>query len=271
MTSEVIAPATSTRSYRGVATPRRCTVTSPAPIVIVPAMGVPARAYGRLAGALGDVGHAVYVVELPTTGDVGYDALVAGPVGEAVDEAVGSTASEPAPGVVLLGHSLGGQLALLAAAVRDDVAAVALPATGTVHWRGSDPATALRFLAVSQFAAATARIVGEWPGDRFGFGGRQPRRLISDWARIARTGRLAPRGARDRYEPGLAALTLPVLSLTLAGDTYAPRSAADALLRAVPRADVTRRHLPGDHHHVAWLREPTAVAGEVAAWLERAR
>jgi predicted alpha/beta hydrolase len=263
MTSEVIAGVTPLRSTGGQ-NPEQERSVSQAPVVVLPAMGVPARAYGRLAGELGERGHDATVVELPTSGDVGYDTLVRGSVGDAVSAASDAAGER---GVVLVGHSLGGQLALLTAATRNDVTAVVLPAAGTIHWRGFGLGTGLRFLAFSQFAAVTARLVGEWPGDRFRFGGRQPRRLISDWARIARTGRLAPRGARDRYEPDLASLQLPVLSLTLAGDTYAPRSAADALLRAVPHADVTRRHLAGDHDHLSWLREPAGVVEITTSWL----
>lgn len=246
------------------------------PVVVLPAMGVPARLYGRLAAALGERGHTVATVALPgdegtprpsRRHDAGYGDLVDGPVAAAVD-AARAPAGEP---VLLVGHSLGGQLALLYAARHPDaVAGVALPAAGTNHWRAFPRATGLRFLAITQAAGVLATVLGHWPGDRLGFGGRQPPRVIRDWARMGRSGRLGA-VVRGRDDAALAALRVPVLSLTLEGDTFAPPSAAAALLASVPAAATTRVHLPaaafdGPVDHLRWLRDPAPVATAIHQW-----
>lgn len=246
--------------------------------VIIPAMGVPARHYARLAERLAAHGHDVRTVALPGDGDqprpsrrhdAGYDDIVTGAVAATVDTAREDHGGAP---VLLVGHSLGGHLALLYAATRPDaVAAVALPAAGTNHWRAFPVRTGLRFLAISQAAAVVASILGSWPGERVGFGGRQPARLIRDWARLGRTGRFSPAGARRAYREPMAALQLPVLSLTLAGDDFAPRTAAESLLATAPRAEVSRLHLDAEAFteeidHLRWLRCPSPVADAIAGW-----
>ncbi|MEU1916090.1 hypothetical protein [Streptomyces massasporeus] len=95
--------------------------------------------------------------------------------------------------MVLIGHSLGGQLALLSSATElTGVHAVVLTAAGSVWWRGFGSVRGLRNLVGSQLFAALTTALGYWPGERLGFGGTQPTAVMRDWAR----GRTAPAATR---------------------------------------------------------------------------
>ena len=248
--------------------------------VIIPAMGMPARHYDGLASALVAAGRHAVIVELPGCGDspvtitrdtnIGYQQLLDVEVGTSVSFVERRWPSTPR---VLVGHSLGGQLALLYAAANGDrIDAVALPVAGTIHWRAYPLVTGLGILAFTQFARAVATVAGVFPGDRLGFGGRQPRQLIHDWARTAITGRWRPAGTTVDYHQLLAALHLPVLSITLGGDHFAPPGAATALTSPLPGQHVEHVHLSanqmqGPTDHLGWLKAPEQVADVISTWL----
>ncbi|MBB4760920.1 alpha/beta fold hydrolase [Amorphoplanes digitatis] len=171
--------------------------------------------------------------------------------------------------VVLVGHSLGGQLALLSGAagtVRAD-AVVAL-ATGT-----SSPAAHRGTLARARRAAGVRFIgavtcsLGYWPGHRLGFGGRQPRTLMSDWGYEARTGRYRLRGDRTDYEAALSSLAVPALLVEIDGDRMIPRAAVDHLAGRLP-AHVGRATIEAVPDHFLWARRtPEKVVAGVEDWL----
>jgi predicted alpha/beta hydrolase len=251
-------------------------------VLIAPAMGVSAHHYDGLVAALRARGLHAGVADLRGVGsssirasrsiDFGYGVLAddLGPTSEALRAACPRTR-----GVVVLGHSLGGQVAVLALALGAvDLAGVALVASGTPYanaFRGS-AALAVRFLAA--VTPPVAALVGYHPGPRFGFGGREARTLMREWSALARHGTFALRawsGPRDP-EASLRDVETPLLAITIDGDTFAPSASMDELLAKVPRCEVVRAYegggaAPSRIHHFSWVRRPDAVAARVARWI----
>jgi predicted alpha/beta hydrolase len=245
-------------------------------VVLLPAMGVPARYYRPFAATLRGQGLAVVVADLRGTGASTPAPARASTYGYAdlVDD-VGAVLGALRPRLagrttLLLGHSLGGQVGLLHLALSggDGVDGMALVAVGLPYWRVYP---GLRRLAVLPFAEAigvTSSLLGVWPG--WGFGGRQARGVIHDWVHTARTGRYPVIGGVDA-EAALARLTTPVLAVSVDGDQYTPHETVDHLWSKLPAAPVRRERYttaqagaPIDHF--TWTRASGPLAVRVAGF-----
>lgn len=241
------------------------------PLVVVwPAMGVPARYYRPLAVSLGGAGFAVAVVDLRGTGSstprpsrasrYGYTDIVAD-VGAVLAHLKGDH-------ILLLGHSLGGQAcALHLATSQSTVAGLALVAVGLPYWRDY-PNGWRTILPMTQGINAMSTVLGVWPG--WGFGGRQARGLVRDWAYTARTGRFPVLGGVD-VEQALGTVSTPVLAVTVEHDRYTPPSTLDRLcakLRAAPieRWHYTAAEAGGPLNHFIWVRAADRLADRIATF-----
>jgi predicted alpha/beta hydrolase len=242
-------------------------------------MGVPAGFYDPLAQALAarglDVavgelrGHGTSSVRPGRTVDFGYADLIERDWPAACAAA---RARFPGRALVGLGHSLGGHVhALAAAAHPGELAALVLVASGTTHWRAFPARRSPLVAALTQVAPLLAAAVGHFPGDRIGFGGREARRLIGDWARLSRTGRFAPTGARLDFEAALTQLACPVLVVTIDGDSLAPPAAVERLCDKLAAAQLERWRWPapqaGTRWHFQWARRPDPIADRIATYL----
>jgi predicted alpha/beta hydrolase len=251
---------------------------APRPVVVmVPGLGVPAGYYEPFAGGLSARGFDVAIGEMRGQGDsrprpsassvYGYHELVSVDF-PAIFEVVRNRF--PASTPYLLGHSMGGQLAVMyASRIRGRLGGLILIASGTPYHRGfrglSGPGMLMGATAISM----TANLAGFWPGDRIAVGGfgRQSRVLISDWARLSRTGRFVPVGADIDYEERIGRLKLPILSITMTGDDLAPPSSAGHLLAKMPKSDVTSWHQPEPLGHNGWIRQCGSTVDQIEKWL----
>ena len=176
----------------------------------------------------------------------------------------------PASTPYLLGHSMGGQLAVLyASRIRGRLGGLILIASGTPYYRGFRGISGPGMLFGTAAISMTANLAGFWPGDRISVGGfgRQSKVLISDWARLARTGRFVPVGADIDYEERIGRLRLPVLSITMTGDDIAPSSSAAHLLAKMPKAEVTTWRQPERLGHNGWIRNCASTLDRIEEWL----
>jgi predicted alpha/beta hydrolase len=243
-----------------------------APVALVwPAMGVPARFYRPFANALSRAGLAVIVADLRGTGastpppsrgsTYGY-AELAGDVG-AVLARLGHRLDGRR--VILVGHSLGGQACLLHLARSGDhrIGGLALLAVGLPYWRVYRERARSGVFAFTQSINATSALLGVWPG--WGFGGRQARGVIRDWAFTARTGRFPRLGDVDA-EAAMARVRTPVLAVSLERDQFTPASTVDHLIGKLAAAPVQREHYDGGADHFTWVRSAGPVAERVATF-----
>jgi predicted alpha/beta hydrolase len=241
-------------------------------VIIWPAMGVPARYYRPFATQLAAAGLAVVVADLRGTGASTprpsrrsrYD------YGDLADD-VGAVLDHLAPRgrrTVLMGHSLGGQMCALYLARTENrsVDGLALVAVGLPWFRSYSPRRARGVLALTQWINALSSVLGVWPG--WGFGGRQARGVMRDWAYTARHGRFPTSVA----PAGLSSVRLPVLAVSLDGDSYTPAPTLDHLCSLMPDAKVQRVHLgPAELgtvvDHLSWARASTPIAGLVTGFV----
>ncbi|MEH1164206.1 alpha/beta fold hydrolase [Micromonospora sp. CPCC 205539] len=246
-----------------------------APVVVIwPAMGVRARYYRPFAAALRAAGLAVIVADLRGTGAStpapsradrhGY-AELAGDVGTVLAALKSRLDGRTA---LLLGHSLGGQATVLHLALHGDttVDGLALVAVGIPHWRSYPGVRGLALLAYTQGIAATTALLGIWPG--WGFGGRQARGVIRDWAYTARSGRFPNLDGTDT-EAAVRAVRTPVLAVSVDDDQYTPHPSMDHLCAKLTAAPVTRERYTVAQagaalDHFTWVRAATALARRIA-------
>jgi predicted alpha/beta hydrolase len=246
---------------------------APTLAVLWPAMGVPARYYRAFAADLTAAGLAVVVADLRGTGASTPPPSRASRYGFAdltADVDAVLTHLKPRRAgrrTILVGHSLGGQACALHLATEptSDVAGLALLAVGVPFWRRYPAGRRLPVLLQTQTLGAVAALLRVWPG--WGFGGRQARRVIQDWAHTARTGRYAPLNGVD-VEAALARVTTPILAVDMAGDRYTPPGTVSQLLEKLTAAPVTREHYEPEApiDHFRWAKHGTALAQRVADW-----
>jgi len=249
-------------------------------VICVPAMGVRARSYRRVAQALAAAGCMAVTTDLRGHGhspvrpsrdnDFGYHDLISADLAAIVTWARNRWPDRP---LILLGHSLGGQLgALYAGAFPGHLDGLALVAAWSVGHRGWNLPMNLGVLLGSQVARLVADVFGVFPGKTLRFAGVEARGVIRDWSVNARTGRYQLAGSPVDYEQALRDVRTPTLAVSFEVDALAPRRACRNLLDKLERAPVTEVHLDraamGDHTgHFGWLRSPSIVTGPVTEWV----
>ena len=251
-------------------------------VLFFPAMGVRAEKYVTLGQAFGERGCCFAIAELRGHGtsslraargcNYGYREMVEHDWPAAL---AALRARFPDRGVVLMGHSLGGQLSCLyAAAHPGEIEAVVLTAACSVYYRNFHKRYAFRLLLA--VIAPIVGLLGYFPGDRLGFARREGARVMRDWAHQGRTGRYRIAGSAYDYEALLAELALPVLAVSIDGDQFCPPAAVAHLCDKLVAAEVDRMHLdgfgePGSGPHFAWLKRPGAIVATVLDWLSPQR
>lgn len=248
--------------------------------IFTPAMGVPAAYYKPFALGVADQGWAAVIMELRGAGassvrasrkaDFGYHEFITEDIPEVIHTA---ERMFPENRIILAGHSLGGQLNTLFAALNPQkVDALVFIAACTVYYKGWPFPKNIGVLAGAQAAAAISKAMGYFPGHRIGFGGREARRVILDWARNARTGEYRIQNNDADFESLARQIDLPVLSLSFKGDQLCPERAARHLTGKLKRADVTHIHLSEKDtpyrslHHFRWAKESDAVIRKIRKW-----
>ncbi len=248
-------------------------VAVPAPLVLVsPAMAVPSRFYAPLVAAFEDVGWSARALgrrgfepDLPVASraaDWSYADEIAD-LAEAVREA---RAASPGRAVLVLGHSLGAQMAVGLQCADDPATAadgLVLVGASVPHHRHY-PYAGLPMLVFASAIPTLTRVFGHLPKPAFGAPGAAT--LMREWARFVRTG--------EPPFPADALVTSPALVVHLQGDAYAVSGANKRFVEqfldpaATTRWVYTRDLVPegGTTDHVQWVRTPSVVVERVVRW-----
>lgn len=239
-----------------------------ATVLWLPALGVAARHYLPLAQALAARGFNVALHEWRGHGSSRWRAgrhcnwgmaeLLAQDLPASV-QALGQAGLSPG---VLGGHSLGAQLACCFAPALPALTDLWLVAAGSPYWRSFPWRQQLMLPLVYNGAPAIAWLCGHLPGRRLGFGGREARGLISDWARVGRSGHYSVPAA---VETAMASLACRCHGVVLADDWMAPVSSLHALQAKLVASSCSWQLLQAAGagvraDHFSWMRQPAAVA-----------
>lgn len=252
-------------------------------MLLVPGMGISARQYIEFGDRMGGHGVRVLIHEWRGNGsssiraardrDWNYRELVEIDLAASLDRAC-----EAADGrVVLAGHSLGAQLAALAAARQPERAAgLALIAGGVPHTALYPLRLKLVLHVMFRAFPLLCAIVGYLPGRTIRFGGREARSVIGDWCRTGLTGRYDLDSLSFDAESALRQLQIPLLAVNMADDAWVPEESLEALVGKMPgcapsRAMLREADLGGRRaDHFTWMRRPEATARVVHDWMAEA-
>lgn len=268
------------------------------PVVIAHAMGLSPDAYrygarATLAGRLAAEGFAVYLVTwrgdaeaiAPSHADLSFDAIVEHDLPAALDRVRHHSGF---PRVFVIGHGIGGQIAL-AWAARYGGEALAGMVTLSAPVRFDEPKSeALRAARVARWLPGRwripARALGPLVAPLIDRGDRArgalhyavddvPAEMIAQVARWHRAGTLVDRTGLYDYTAALGDVRAPLLCAAADGDALCP--AANALA-AIPMwgGEASAMLLPDGygHHDVLFARDAgDVVFGPIAAWLSARR
>jgi predicted alpha/beta hydrolase len=252
---------------------------NPTLFFLLPAMGVMAAYYRPVGQALAEQGYSVMLCDLRGQGTsnrkapkakFGYKELLEQDLPAYID-----AAQEHCPDkkLIMLGHSFGGHLSLLyASAHPNSVSAVAIIASGSVWYKAYAGAQKFKIWFGTQSSVLLSALFRYFPGDKIGFGGKQPKAIMRDWARQGRTGRFKPKGSAINYEAKMADASFPLFALSIDNDTFAPHSATDHLIGKLPKAALTRHRFtptgPNKNkvNHFRWVKYHDGILNTLVGW-----
>jgi predicted alpha/beta hydrolase len=248
-------------------------------LLFLPALAVPANRYERFAQALNTQGVSVALPDwrgLASSSlrasrqvDWGYRELL-----EFDLAAVRAALEAHAPGErwAIGGHSLGGQLAALAAALAPrDYGALVLVATGVPDANLFPPRDRWGVRLFARAIPVITAMFGHFPGRALRWAGRESRTLMRQWAGTVRSGDYRGVGI-DHAEERLHALELPVLGLRFTDDWLASEASLRALVDKLGGGPRTFEAIDGARlgdrpDHFRWLKAPAVPAALIAGWL----
>jgi predicted alpha/beta hydrolase len=255
---------------------------APAPVVLcLPAMGVRSRYYQTLGEVLAASGFHAVLADLRGSGassvrpsrrvSFGYAEILEMELPAIVEAVCREFGTEQ---VIVVGHSLGGQMGLLLAATSDRVSQAVIVASGSAWYRKVPGIRSVgRFLGL-QLMFATTLVWGHLP-KWIPFAGREARRLMLDWGFESMTGRYRVSRSSTDYESALACSTVPALFVLLPGDSFVPAPCTRHLAEKLRLAPVEYREIPAAEFrlektdHFRWAARPHAVVAAAAEWLTK--
>lgn len=169
---------------------------------------------------------------------------------------------------IVVGHSLGGQLGLIASGRHFSKTPIVLIASGNAYFNHFPRYRAVAYLVGSQFIRVVSRLLGYWPGNILGFGGKQTQALIEDWAGNVRTGNYAP-----EFEISLNKFSAELLSINIEGDLLCTTASTQSLIDMTSSTFVKRntyiskfqKRKPGKHF--SWAKDFPGVIPIIHSWI----
>jgi predicted alpha/beta hydrolase len=253
-----------------------------ATFLMLPALGIAAKFYRRLAEGLAAADIDVILFEQRGHGEspyraargqrFGYTDFLETDIRTALDFARGLAGDRP---LYMGGHSLGGHLSSITAG-RDgeDIKGVIHLACGFPYTRLYSRKAASKISTLCLLIPVMTFLFGYFPGNRLGFGGREYARLMRDWRDWALHGTY-DYGHVTGVEDEIAAYRGRVLSIAFEKDFFASDLAVEYSHSRFRSADVTTMKLgeaeQGEYlGHFDWARKPDGAVAAIADWIDQA-
>jgi len=254
-----------------------------AALLMLPALGVQARFYQRLAKGLSAEGVAVYLFEQRGHGQSPYRPKRGEVFGCAdymnidIPTAMEFVRSQqPNVPFYLGGHSLGGHMASIVAGRQGaDIAGVfhlacGFPYAKLFNGKQAKQGMQIRFLAWA--VPLLTFLLGFFPGDKLGFGGREYSRLMMDWRKWALGGNYNF-GGYPELEDQISRYSGGMLSIGFEHDYFVSEGALDYSRSRFQNADVTRVTLGETEQgsflgHFDWAKAPDGAVSAILGWLK---
>ncbi len=250
-------------------------------LLCLPALGVRASYYEVLGKALCEENFNVITADWRGLGessvrpsrkvDFGYKELVS----DIKTLAENAKIWFPNTKVIILGHSLGGQMgSLLAARYSELIDGLILVASCSVYHKGWTGWKGTQVKVVSRVFPILSTVVGYFPGKTIGFGGKEARTVMKDWSANGLSGKYILTNSDYDYEIALSQMIKPVLAISIENDTMAPVEATKILYgKFNPNSSITHQIVPSKQNnlpvinHFNWAKHPAYTVNFIKNWI----
>ncbi len=248
-------------------------------IIILPAMGVRASFYRTMASSLMNMGIAVYVMEYRGLGDSPLRAGWGTDYGykqhqEDVTALIAKAKQDyPDSLIYIAGHSFGGHLAIMTAGLDPtSFDGIVMLASGTPWHEAFEGKAGKHLKRFGWFVPVIMALYGHFPGNKFGFAGRESRSHMRDWLQMSTRNRFKIIGLDNDLEEEIAQYTGRVLCMAFTRDNMAPMKAVKLMLDKIPKASIEIEELSdadieGEATHFGWAKTPDKISQRISEWV----
>lgn len=239
-------------------------------VVIVPGLGMTPERYQDLAVAFNEAGLNAAVVRNRIDADNYGMRELADHVAQVAAELI---TQRDQTSFILIGHSMGGRIAAMTAAQRPrGLEALITLCTGTGDWHHyPELRDKIAIYSRVRIGALLARTLGHYPGDKLGFGGRQPKNLMLEFNQLSKTNRIHETRNGKLTPALLGGIAVPTLAISYSDDALAPRPSTYAFEHELIGRLTTIHHEHRDSSptaaaHMRPATDPHSVITAVLPW-----
>ena len=254
-------------------------------VICLPAMGVRASFYKKFATQLSAQGFNLITADWRGHGNsslrasrkinFGYEEMI-GDIHELIDHV---NKWFPDSKILILGHSLGGQIgSLYASRYSESIRGLILITACSVYYKGWENWTAKKIQVAARFFYPLSKIMGYFPGNVIGFGGKEARHVMKDWGNNALTGKYKLTNSEFDYENSLKDLIIPLVTISIENDELASKKAVENLYKKFnPVSTIKHFHLTSDQtgvvslNHFNWAKKPEYFIDVIKDWVLETR
>lgn len=175
--------------------------------------------------------------------------------------------------LIIVGHSLGGQMGTMFISRYSHLAdGIIINASCSPFYKGWGWAAGKGLWLFAWLIRLLTFLLGYYPGNRTGFGGREAAGVMYDWCQTVFTNRFSAQGSDFDYNEAMSKLCKPVLGITYEGDSSAPPKAIRYLTDKLSSATVELHHVippvgGRKYNHYSWVKTPGICDAVIYSWL----